>query len=274
MAPINNDIKITWDNTDIKNEDFKIDYISTFGSRSNTWVTGFDMFSNNTLTIPTMASINSFYILINLSQSFLDNTLPVTLTSFTAAYKNGKVDLNWRTESEVNNAGFIIDKRESGGDWLELSSYVNNNDLAGQGSTSVTTDYSYVDYAVEAGKTYEYRLTDVDTEGTKTVHDNDIQKVVVAGSAGINTAEKFNLVQVYPNPFNPVTKIQYNLEKESTISIMIYDVAGKKIDQLAKKGLSTSGNIVWDASDFSAGVYLMHITAGDYKAIKRCVLLK
>jgi len=96
-----------------------------------------------------------------------DLSLPVELTSFTARQEKGQVILAWITESETENLGFILERRNwkleiGNSDWEEIASYIIHLELRGQGSVTSRTEYQFTDPAVQPGWTYEYRLTDVD----------------------------------------------------------------------------------------------------------------
>lgn len=69
--------------------------------------------------------------------------------------------LEWVTESEIENLGFLLERRSSGemeewsiGEWVEIASYITHPELQGQGSVTYRTVYSYTDNTVEMGKTY------------------------------------------------------------------------------------------------------------------------
>ena len=90
----------------------------------------------------------------------------------------------------------------------------------------------------------------------------------------------FMLHQNFPNPFNPITTLRYDLPSDALVTLSIYDMLGKEITQLVK-GLQEAGfkSIPWDATDsmgrpVSAGVYLYQIQAGDFVQTKKMVLLK
>jgi hypothetical protein len=90
----------------------------------------------------------------------------------------------------------------------------------------------------------------------------------------------FSLHQNFPNPFNPVTKIRYDLPKEEDVRINIYDVMGRNIKLLVNKKKNAGYRSVrWDATNnygesVSAGMYIYVIQAGDFRATKKMVLLK
>ena len=92
--------------------------------------------------------------------------------------------------------------------------------------------------------------------------------------------KKFSLYSNYPNPFNPVTTIQYDLESQSMVKLQIFDLKGRLIKTLVNKSQSPGRYISnWDATDMfggvvSAGVYLYHIEAGQNSLSKKMILLK
>jgi|GEM_PF-6106516 len=85
----------------------------------------------------------------------------------------------------------------------------------------------------------------------------------------------FELHHVYPNPFNPVTNITYEIPEDSFITIAVYNLAGRKVDELVS-GLVQSGryNITWNEDQFSSGVYFVTMTAPSFTSTQKVVLLK
>tara|TARA_B100000579_G_scaffold165335_1_gene134280 strand:- start:852 stop:2711 length:1860 start_codon:yes stop_codon:yes gene_type:complete len=93
-------------------------------------------------------------------------------------------------------------------------------------------------------------------------------------------AETFKLFTNYPNPFNPITTLHYNLSQDGLVKIAIYDMMGRVIKNLLNNH-QTSGykTIQWNATNdygkpVSAGIYLYQIQAGKYISTKKMVLLK
>jgi len=90
----------------------------------------------------------------------------------------------------------------------------------------------------------------------------------------------FYVKQNYPNPFNPKTILQYYLPKELFVKIIIYDILGNKVKNLFKANQSSGHKLIqWDAINnqgqpVSAGIYLYSIEAGNFKEIKKMILLK
>ena len=90
----------------------------------------------------------------------------------------------------------------------------------------------------------------------------------------------FNNIYNYPNPFNPTTKLQYDLLEGGLVNITIYDMMGKKVKTLINHS-QTAGykSIKWNATNdinekVSAGIYLYTIKAGEFRQTKKMILLK
>jgi len=107
-----------------------------------------------------------------------------------------------------------------------------------------------------------------------------ILKTTTGGTTGIeNTSnevpEKFELYQNYPNPFNPLTKISFDIPIKSYTKIVVYDVTGREVTTLVNEELQTGKyEVTFNAANLASGVYLYTVTAGDFIAVKKMVLLK
>jgi hypothetical protein len=86
----------------------------------------------------------------------------------------------------------------------------------------------------------------------------------------------FNLYQNYPNPFNPVTKIKYDLPKNTNVTIKVYDLLGREVTTLINNEFRNAGRyeVNWNASNYASGVYFYRIQAADYTSVKKMVLIK
>ncbi|MDP7336426.1 MAG: c-type cytochrome domain-containing protein [Candidatus Marinimicrobia bacterium] len=92
--------------------------------------------------------------------------------------------------------------------------------------------------------------------------------------------DNYTLHQNYPNPFNPVTTLRYSLPFYDHVTLTIYDLSGREINQIVNTSQPAGfQSVVWNATDYfgrsvGAGVYLYQIQAGDFKDTKKMVLLK
>jgi hypothetical protein len=90
----------------------------------------------------------------------------------------------------------------------------------------------------------------------------------------------YDLAQNYPNPFNPETNISYGLPEDATVVMKVYNVLGQEIRTLVNEQQPAGYyTVIWDGSNdngemVSTGVYIYRLTAGQYIASKRMVLVK
>jgi len=88
-------------------------------------------------------------------------------------------------------------------------------------------------------------------------------------------ATEFRLLQNYPNPFNPTTKIHYELQFTNDVDLSIYNLLGEKIATLVSENQKAGYHQVeWDASNFASGVYYYSLKAGEFRDVKKMVLIK
>ncbi len=79
----------------------------------------------------------------------------------------------------------------------------------------------------------------------------------------------------YPNPFNPSTKIKYEIPTEGKVTIKVYDVLGKEVSTLLNENKRAgSYEIEWNAKNYASGVYLYNLTTGNNSITKKMLLMK
>jgi hypothetical protein len=85
----------------------------------------------------------------------------------------------------------------------------------------------------------------------------------------------FNLVEVYPNPFNNSFSVNYTLAEAGLVTLQIFDVAGRSI-KMFHEGYQPMGNhfISHDASSLPAGVYLLNLQCDGVKAVVKIVNIR
>lgn len=89
-----------------------------------------------------------------------------------------------------------------------------------------------------------------------------------------NLPESYELNN-YPNPFNPVTTIAYQLPKEGFVTIRVFDILGKEVKTLVNE-YKEIGNytVPFDASTLTSGMYIYQLQVNDYTSTKKMLLLK
>ncbi|MCG6915842.1 FG-GAP-like repeat-containing protein [bacterium BMS3Abin03] len=86
---------------------------------------------------------------------------------------------------------------------------------------------------------------------------------------------EFSLEQNFPNPFNPITSIQYQISELSFVNVKIFDVLGDEITTLVNEIKPTGRyEIEFDATNLSSGIYFYQLQAGSFIETKKMLLLK
>ena len=93
---------------------------------------------------------------------------------------------------------------------------------------------------------------------------------------GNSIPNSFKVHQNFPNPFNPNTKIKFDLPKDANVTIEIYDMLGRVVALLAKNEYKKAGlyQIDWNAGGFASGVYIYRIHAGSFVESRKMMLIK
>ncbi|MDW8020865.1 MAG: S8 family serine peptidase [Chloroherpetonaceae bacterium] len=207
-----------------------------------------------------------------------DSPLPVELAAFTGQATPQGVQLSWQTASELNNAGFIVMRSvvpaagENATPAVAIASYEFSRALQGKGTTTSTTQYSYLDNTVEVGKTYTYRLRSVDFDGT--IHDYP-QTVTVEVREPIQArAYDYALEQNYPNPFNPSTIIRFTMKEAGTATLTVTDILGRVVKQEQLQARAGENIYRFVAEGLPSGMYFYTLRAANFQQTKKMVLIK
>jgi parallel beta-helix repeat protein len=86
---------------------------------------------------------------------------------------------------------------------------------------------------------------------------------------------EYDLLGNYPNPFNPTTKINYQLPENGFVTLKVYDILGREVASLVNEN-EQAGNysVAFDASKLSSGIYIYTIHANDFVQSKKMILMK
>ena len=81
--------------------------------------------------------------------------------------------------------------------------------------------------------------------------------------------------QNYPNPFNPSTLIKYSVAQDGFVNVSIFNLLGEKVATLVNNNMQAgSYEVNFNAGSLSSGVYFYSIEAGDFKAVRKMMLMK
>ena len=116
-------------------------------------------------------------------------------------------------------------------------------------TNGILSSYKQVDYNIETP-------TDVDDDSPKIVNG-------------------FELSQNYPNPFNPSTSIKYSVAQDGFVNVSVFNLIGEKVATLVNSNMKAgSYELNFNAASLSSGVYFYSIEAGNFKAVRKMMLMK
>ncbi len=221
---------------------------------------------NNITWNPTDSS-SMLYILFNYDPP------PETPTGF---YITGSIHenptLHWNANSEPDMAGYMIYRKSEYEQEFSLIATINNPQ-----TTSYTDTEVYIAPKGQ-GPIVLYHMTAFDLTGLESdptinrwVWELPYRQVVLADQI----PETFALHENYPNPFNPVTTIKYDLPEESFVELIIFDLIGREVKTVIN-GIESAGFkcIVWDGKDndgnkVPSGMYVYRFRAKSLESDKQ-----
>ncbi len=274
------------DVVELRKNGSRLDIIGTVGDASN-------LFQDKTLqrkssVVGPSATYNSAewtelaLTYSGLGSHMIDEALPVNLQSFSVTLKQGTVQLNWQTASEINNAGFIIERAEAAlSVFRVIADHHTDPALKGAGTSSTLSDYLYTDISADIQKNYIYRLKDSSYDGTVSFLAQSAYEGTVTGfSPPEKRPVAFRLEGNYPNPFNPRTFIKLTVKEPVFIRVTVYDIQGHVVRRLFK-GMAGAGmlQLAWDGRNDrgfpqGSGTYLYQVQSTREAQAGKMLLLR
>ncbi|RYY40153.1 MAG: hypothetical protein EOO08_07405 [Chitinophagaceae bacterium] len=161
---------------------------------------------------PYTVSRSNFTSFSPFSVRMLDAVLPVTWTSFTGQRRNGSDELQWRTATETNNAGFTVEESRDGRSFTALAQ------VAGAGNSSSEHSYSYTRRNAQGAIYYRIKQTDFDGNATYT----SVIRLTDAGGAGLQAV-------FTANPVRGNAQLQLSAPAAGTVQLSLFDAQGRKL---------------------------------------------
>lgn len=188
-------------------------------------------------------------------------TLPVELSFFKGHAEGRDVVLDWRSETETNNAGFAVEHAMAKTEFREVG-YVD-----GRGMSFEPVDYSFRVGNLDPGH-HRFRLRQIDFDG-QTEYTPQIEVVV-------EVPGMFVLDPAYPNPFNPSTTVRFALSHSRHVTLHLLDVLGRPYGVLYEgvPAANETQTVQVDGSRLPSGIYIVMLEGEGIRATQRITLLK
>ncbi|MBL0328880.1 MAG: immunoglobulin domain-containing protein [Bacteroidetes bacterium] len=206
-------------------------------------------------TIITSGAVTSFSPFTLASRLAGVNPLPIELLNFTAAFNSkNNVEIKWVTSSETNNDYFTIERSADGFSFEEIDV------IDGAGNSTVTINYSTIDYAPLSGVSY-YRLKQADFDGAVTYS----QIISVEKSSS-----DFDLVYTFASESE--LTLFFNCESTCIVSFDLFDLMGKKVVSKTNVSIAENSKISIPTDNLSKGIYLIKASDGKKLVSKKIKL--
>lgn len=181
---------------------------------------------------------------------FSNPNLNVELKEFKGTDETTTNLLYWVTETEINNAGFGVERSTDGENFKEIAW------VDGALNSSARLDYTYRDMSPLTGASY-YRLAMEDTGGR--VEHSDVEVVKRNDGTG------FGIISIGPNPSANLLNVSIlNEEELGDVEYMIYDLMGRKVRHGKQQLTLGINNFSVEAAMMGTGMYLFTAAKGDY----------
>ena len=194
-----------------------------------------------------------------LTIEYIDPALPVELTLFEGFADGTAIHLRWLTSSELNNAGFQVEHKQS-------DSFAPIGFIPGNGTTNEPQDYTYTLQEMPAG-VHSFRLKQIDFDGT------------FAYSPIIEVQSNLQdraLLNVYPSPFNPRTSILFYTQQQEYVQIQAFNALGEEIATIHEGSLSpgTQHRFYFEPNDLPSGLYWIRAKGALFSLTRSVVYVK
>lgn len=219
-----------------------------FGALSSyIWCTFED--ASSQITLSNQTSFSTFRIHGSSLQSSFP-ILPVELVNFSIRdVNNSYFDLIWSTASELENAGFELERSLDGIHFEDIAW------ISGNGTTNIQHMYQYSDKNVSAGIDYYYRLKQTDY--------NTTFKYSNILSGKLKTSNLFEVSKPYPNPINAESYINITTAEQGLAFITMYTILGQTIRSEQITLSKGENKVLLQAGELAAGTYLIEVTFND-----------
>ncbi len=197
-------------------------------------------------------------------------TNPVELSNFTISSVAGRIVIEWTTQTETENLGFLVFRSTSPTGPKER---MTKDIIQGALNAETRNDYRWEQPVEEEGVIYYFWIADVATDGSMRFYGPKRVQTVGAPKA-------YTLQQNYPNPFNPNTTITYSLKEPGRVELRIYNLVGQVVRELVNaEQFAGEYSVEWNGFDNNgfrapSGLYFYAIQVNGFREIRKMALTK
>jgi len=220
---------------------------------------------------------------------------------------SGIVNLQFINDSAgyfLSDEGFLCRTTDKYSSWNKILDDVTSYSAVGENTILAIIAWQKFSKSIDGGKTWEeihlgkgninlIKFVD-DLTGWIVWRDGSILKTTDGGNSWIDLTpaviiseieedekgdkqlpNQFKLSQNYPNPFNPSTTIEFTLPKSEFVELKIFNILGKEVATLVSKNLNQGNHTyTFNKKNLASGVYYYQLVAGDYREVKKMILLR
>ncbi|UCF65757.1 MAG: T9SS type A sorting domain-containing protein, partial [bacterium] len=151
-----------------------------------------------------------------------------------------------------------------------------------QHGTAVITGDSTIMYLPDSGfvgiDLFTYTMRDLPGclgSSVVTVHVDSIVTGIINNPIINEIPQHYSLQQNYPNPFNPTTTFQFDIPRESQVTLKIFNIMGEEVATLISEKLPAGQyKHLWNASHLASGIYIYKIQADQFVMTRKMMLIK
>ena len=122
-------------------------------------------------------------------------------------------------------------------------------------------------YGIKRGTSWGYSLYEMEVY--------NIQSINIEDEGNSGQINDYCLLNNYPNPFNPITKIEFNIPSREHVSLIVYNLLGKEIEQLVNEDFPPGNySAEFNGSNLSSGIYFYKLETENFIGVKKMILMK
>jgi hypothetical protein len=222
-----------------------------------------DIDGSNGQSTTALYQMNPGVDVLSVDVGLTEGALPLDLLSFDGENKGKENHLYWKTTNEINVEKFVVERSTDNfefSDIGEVQTLVNN---------SSNKDYTLIDDDFELGVLYYYRLRIIDLDGSY-----EFSNIIslISEKKGVFS------VDVYPIPSDRIINIKMENIASDEVKLNVFNINSSRVIETEKVEIerNSSGNylLVKDFSNYSPGVYILEIEAGNDVVRKRIILVQ